>query len=180
VSDDSPPERVHVCRDCGEEYRAEILVCADCGGEVVWRDPRQAAPSDSAAPAAPEPEPPAATGHIVFSSASVRDLLPIAERLQENAIEHQLYEQPRPERGSRSWAVVVREGDAPRAHELIADLHGPHEAGGDLRAIVTQFDETHGYLRCPACGTALASGAHECPECGLHVGGEEAAQEPGD
>jgi hypothetical protein len=177
VTDDNPPEPVHACRDCGEEYRADILVCADCGGEVVWRDPRQAA---QAAAAAPAPEPPGESGHILFSSPRMADLLPMAERLRENAIEHQLYEQPVRAGGSRSWAVVVREDDAPRAHELIADLHGPHETGGDMRAVVTQFDETHGYLRCPACGTSLGSGAHECPECGLVVGGEEAAQEPGD
>ena len=26
-------ETVRVCRECGEEYRPDILVCADCGGE---------------------------------------------------------------------------------------------------------------------------------------------------
>ena len=31
---------VRVCRDCGEEYRPEIAICADCGGELVsqWED----------------------------------------------------------------------------------------------------------------------------------------------
>ena len=176
MSDDTPAEPVHVCQDCGEEYRADIAVCADCGGEVVWRAPGQTEPPEAPAP----PAPPGERGHVVFSSSNVKDLLPITERLRENAIKHTLSEQPHPERGSKTWAVVIRESDAARVDELIADLHGLHDTGGDLGAVATQFDETHGYLSCPACGTPLPAGANECPECGLQVGGEEAAPESGD
>ena len=27
-------DHVRVCRECGEEYRPEIVRCADCGGEL--------------------------------------------------------------------------------------------------------------------------------------------------
>jgi len=36
VSEDTI-ETVRVCRECGEEYRPDVLVCADCGGELEAR-----------------------------------------------------------------------------------------------------------------------------------------------
>ena len=30
-------DHVRVCRECGEEYRPEIVRCADCGGELEDR-----------------------------------------------------------------------------------------------------------------------------------------------
>jgi hypothetical protein len=36
VSEDTI-ETVRVCRECGEEYRPDVLVCADCGGELETR-----------------------------------------------------------------------------------------------------------------------------------------------
>ena len=42
------PDHVRVCRDCGEEYRPEIVRCADCGGELEDRyegEARRASPA---------------------------------------------------------------------------------------------------------------------------------------
>ena len=30
-------DHVRVCRECGEEYRPEVVRCADCGGELEDR-----------------------------------------------------------------------------------------------------------------------------------------------
>jgi hypothetical protein len=168
---------VRVCRDCGEEYRPDILRCADCGGELEDRypgsDARAAAPPP---PAVPEAEP--AAGHALYRSSQVRDLVPMAERLRERAIECRIAEQPG---GSKDapphYVLVVREEDATAALAAVADLMAPG-VSADLHAVESRYDRERGYLQCPACGAAQPSGARECPECGLGLAGEEAAEGP--
>ncbi len=96
---------VRVCRDCGEEYRPDIVRCADCGGELVDRFPGS------------EHEPPAADaeagrreaeleGHrVLFLTPRATDLVPMAERLREARIEYRLKEQPPRGRGRAPCAT---------------------------------------------------------------------------
>ena len=37
VREPSMTDHVRVCRECGEEYRPEVVRCADCGGELEDR-----------------------------------------------------------------------------------------------------------------------------------------------
>jgi len=163
-------EHVRVCRDCGEEYRPEILVCADCGGPL--EDRRADEP-----PARPSPEPPQ-TNELegyrpVFTASRVTDLVPLGERLSESEIEHRLVEQPASvEGGPARYSILVPDADVAQALESIAELIAPHETGGDMRAIEVAFDPQQGYLQCPACGAKPPADAKECPECGLGLAGE--------
>jgi hypothetical protein len=170
-------EHVRVCRECGEEYRPEIVRCADCGGELEDRYPGyEAAPK-----AEPEPAPEAElVGYrVLFATARATDLVPMAERLREAAIEYRLAEQPGAAKDAPPrYAILVRDGDAREALAAVTDLVAPHQDAADVHAVETRFDPERGYVQCPACGTAPPPGAAECPECGLGLGGIEAAEEP--
>jgi hypothetical protein len=171
---------VRVCRDCGEEYRPEIVRCADCGGELVDRFPG----SESEAPAAAEEEAAAqlAGHHVLFLTPRATDLVPMAERLREARIEYRLAEQPGGAEGAPPrYALLVREGDARDALVALAEILSPHEDAAGVHAVETRFDAERGYVECPACGTRVAPGAVECTECGLGLGGPEGeAGEPRD
>jgi hypothetical protein len=170
-------EHVRVCRECGEEYRPEILRCADCGGELEDRYPGAEAP----AAAAPEPvrDVELLGYRVLYQTARATDLVPMAERLRQAEIEHRLFEQPGGVEGAPPlYSILVRDGDSQGALAAVIDLIAPHENAADMRAVETRFDPERGYLQCPACGAAPQRGASECPECGLGLGGEEAAEAP--
>jgi ribosomal protein L37E len=161
-------EQVRVCRECGEEYRPEILVCADCGGELETRLAGEPL-------ARPEPEAPRSNElegyRAVFTGSRATDLVPLCDRLREMAIDFRLVEQPASaEGGPARYLILVKEGEAAAALQSLAALIAPHETGGDMRAIEDGFDPQQGYLKCPACGTKTPAAAKECPECGLGLG----------
>lgn len=170
-------EHVRVCRDCGEEYRPEIVRCADCGGELEDRRIGDSPPRAPAQDPAPDTE---LVGYrVLFMTARATDLVPMAERLREKQVEYRLSEQPGAAEGAPPrYAILVREGDAQGALAALLDLIAPHQDAADVHAVETRFDPERGYLQCPACGVSPPAGASECPECGLGLGGGEAAEEP--
>lgn len=169
-------EHVRVCRECGEEYRPEIVRCADCGGEL--EDRRGDEPASEPAPA--EPAEAELVGYrVLFMTARATELVPMADRLRERAIDCRLAEQPGAAKGAPPrYAILVREGDAKAALAAVTDLVAPHEDAADVHAVETHFDPEKGYVQCPACGASPPTGAAECPECGLGLGGTAAAEEP--
>jgi hypothetical protein len=171
-------EHVRVCRDCGEEYRPDILRCADCGGELEDRH----AGEDEPAAQPPEPAAPAvdaADYQVLYQSPRATDLVPMAQRLRAGGIEYRLAEQPGGASGAPPrYAVVVKDADARGALAAVSDLIAPDAGDADVHAVETRFDAERGYLQCPACGTAPPAGARECPECGLRLGGEEPGEAP--
>ncbi|HSD27934.1 MAG TPA: hypothetical protein VLL75_11575 [Vicinamibacteria bacterium] len=176
------PEHVRVCRDCGEEYRPEVVRCADCGGEL--EDRFEGAPDDAASAPAGDGEPaPDLTGYrVLFLTPRAADLVPLAERLREAGIDYRLAEPPgRVEGAPARYAILVKEANAAAALEALADLVAPHEDAEALHDIETRFDAEQGYRECPACGTKTTAGTTECPECGLVLGsGEGEVEGPGD
>jgi len=147
--------QVRVCVDCGEEYRPEIVACADCGGQLEDRDgdgDRLSLPA--AAPVAND-SPDADFTHTVLHSEKATDLTREADRLVAAGIPFRL----RPARGA-GYRLLVTPGDSDRALTLLG-----------LLADRTANDE--GAIRpCPACETPVQPGTAECPECGLAVGDE--------
>ena len=163
-------ETVRVCRECGEEYRPDVLVCADCGGELETR--RADEPLER-----PAPERPATTElegyRSVFTGSRAMDLVPLCDRLREAAIDFRLVEQPASvEGGPARYLILVKDGEAAAALQSLADPIAPHETGGYMRAIEEGFDPEKGYQQCPACSTRMPADAKECPECGLGFAGE--------
>lgn len=169
------PVHVRVCRDCGEEYRPDIVTCADCGGELEDRFLGDEAASEPApAPEAAVPAGPDLSQHRpVFSSAQARDLVPLAETLKQVGIAFHLLESPAEEEGrAASYSLLVHEDDAAAALGSLSPLLLAGEAGEAAAGLETHFEEGRGYVRCPACGHEQAAGALECPECGLAFGAE--------
>lgn len=168
--------RVRVCKDCGEEYRPEIVRCADCGGELEDRYPGEPEPAETpSGPVVADAE--LAGFRVLYQSPRATDLVPLAERLRAGRIDYRLAEQPGGAEGAPPrYSVVVRDADARSALAAVSDLIAGHEPDADVHAVETRFDAERGYLHCPACGTAQAAGARECPECGLGLGGGEPAE----
>ena len=165
---------VRVCRDCGEEYRPEIVSCADCGGELEDRYEAESNEEQHSPPPPPEtPAPPAAEllGYRpVFVTGQAAALVPLAERLREAGIDFRLREAPKEPRASAaSFSLLVRDEDAERALRELAPLLGEGDVADDMHAVESDF-EGGAYRRCPACRTDLPAGALECPECGLALG----------
>jgi uncharacterized protein with PIN domain len=169
---------VRVCRDCGEEYRPDIVRCADCGGELedVHEGESEGAPPSAAQEAATADF----VGHrVLFLTPRAADLVPMAERLREVGLEYRLAEQAAPAEGAPTrYALLVRDERAADALRALADLVAPHEQAAEVHAVETRFDAERGYVECPACGARTAPGAAECPECGLGLGGPEGEVEP--
>jgi hypothetical protein len=176
------PDHVRVCRECGEEYRPEIVRCADCGGEL---EDRYEGDGDDALPH-PAPEPAAAAElagyRVLFMTPRAADLVPLAERLRESALQYRLAEQPAATEGAPPrYALLVQDKDAAGALVALADLVAPHEDGAGVDVVETRFHPEHGYVACPACGAEAAPGAVECPDCGLGLaGGDGEAEIPQD
>jgi hypothetical protein len=156
-------EVVKVCRECGEEYRPEILRCADCGGdlEVRYEAERASWPPPQEAGPPPDPRPPGEYEPIAWSALAA-ELTPLADRLVEAGIP--FYLRPRPSdagAGSAGYEIRVRQEERDVALREMADLK-PEQAEAAA--------PSHGAQSCPACGHALAAGAAECPDCGLTLG----------
>lgn len=169
-------EHVRVCRECGEEYRAGVAVCADCGGELEDRllDDDGEALAPDGAPAAPDVEP---AHRVVFVTPRAAELVPLAEALREAEIAYRLAEQPPAADGAPvRYALLVEEKDAAGALRALGPALVPEEHEAQAEAVVTRFAEGRGgYVECPACGARQPEGAAECPECGLGLGAQAAA-----
>ncbi len=153
---------VRVCRECGEEYRPEIVVCSDCGGALEdHHEGVDSAPDGSDwSVAAPGPEFSARPLVSVATAASAGEIEPLARRLGEAGIRFAV-------RGSiQSFQLLV----AVDEHELaLAAL----EAGAPGSAVSVEA-----IAACPACGAGLTPTTVECPECGLGLGAEAAEAAP--
>jgi hypothetical protein len=157
---------VRVCRECGEEYRPDIVRCADCGGELedVFEDRGRPARR----PAASEPEPPDLSDHrSVYESTRAADILPLAERLRESGVSFRLAEKaPAGEGAPVLFALLVPEGQSRAALVALAPLLAPPGDDAGFHAVETSYEDGR-YVRCPACGAEPPAGAAECPGCGL-------------
>jgi uncharacterized OB-fold protein len=162
-----------ICRDCGEEFRPEIERCSDCGGELVSAHETEAGQVVAAGPV----EEPASVEDLadfrpLFVGAQAANLVPLAEALKADQIAFRLAEEVvDPDRGTASFSLLVRESDRVRALKALAPLLGEETGAARLEAVESHFEESGRYSRCPACDTAVADSASECPECGLVIAG---------
>jgi predicted amidophosphoribosyltransferase len=159
---------VRVCVECGEEYRPEIAVCADCGGRLEDRNTDSDAPP-SRPPSASESDltsKPNLNGHRpVFQTREPREMAKAAKSLDAAGLAFQIAEKPLQNDERRSALVLfVRDGDEPAALRLLAPLHGPDA----VAPAAHDADDPH----CPACEASLPENAAECPDCGLALTGD--------
>src|SRR5262245_45163920 len=144
-------EIVKVCRECGEEYRPEILRCADCGGELESRFEEDRAQWPGPEEAEQEVDSrPAGDYQPILWSASAKELAPLADRLVEAGIP--FYLRPRESEageGAAGYEVRVRKEEREAA---LQELEGLGPAAPSPPAPATG---TAGPFSCPACGPAV-------------------------
>jgi hypothetical protein len=166
---------VRVCRECGEEYRPDIAVCADCGAELVdhYEDERgQVIGADGL----PVPGPAAAGEHMAVPAQPLftgppGSVKPLADTLLAAGIPFRLLAADGP--GPRI-VLVVPEADAERALQTLAAFAGRGTELGFVELAATfHAGEGDHDIACPACHAPLAPAATSCPECGLEMGAEE-------
>jgi hypothetical protein len=145
---------VRVCVECGEEYRPEIVACADCGGRLEDRhDDGERAVVPAVEPDASGPEDDAEFTETVVLAEKVNDLTAEADRLVEAGMAFRM----RPAQGT-GYRLLVTSADRDRALAVLGLLADEGAPAGERS--------------CPACESPLLTGAPECPECGLVVGNE--------
>ncbi len=159
--------QVRICPDCGEEYRPEIVSCADCGALLEDADGEQT--PDRPPPAPAEPEIPEGYEPIFWGS-QPREMQGLAERLAQAGVPVRVRARPadRQQPGLR-LALLVPQAERTRALEILAPHLDAEADPGLLQAVEREFDPTIGYRSCPACAGPLRPGTSECPECGLGV-----------
>ena len=171
---------VRVCRECGEEYRPDIAVCADCGAELVdrWEDERGRAVNvdGTFAPDAPhEPQEPGIPARALYSG-SAAALRLLADTLVGNGIPFQLVPEDRGafrrNEGAR-LILVVPETEAERAMEALAGYRGRGTELGFSEHVTAWGGDHDTDPPCPACDAHVPPDATACPECGLELGGSE-------
>jgi hypothetical protein len=171
---------VRVCVDCEEEYRPDVTQCADCGGALQDRYENDEGDDDSdptPAVVAPEAEAdePLVLAHAIATSASARELVPLADGLLQAGIEFRIVaREGEGEDRPRGYELRVRDVDRGEALEEVAELVGPG-AGVTLLALTIPArgaeDDAETEMLCPGCDTPLDPSATECSECGLGLSG---------
>jgi hypothetical protein len=160
---------VKVCRECGEEYRPDILRCADCGGELEARyeEERTSWPKPGEAAAVADTRPAGDYQPIAWRP-TARELTPLADRLVALAIPFYL----RPSaseagEGAAGYELRVRQEEREAALRELAGFEPvPRIHSADAQGEGETSD-------CPACGHVVQKQAAECPECGLALGDGE-------
>jgi hypothetical protein len=164
---------VRRCPVCGEEYRAEIVRCADCGVVLQDADDEVVPFEERLRPASlseggPPPERKVPEGYVlVYKGRDVGDVELLAEGLRQAGVPWHVHHTPaKPDGSPAAYDLMVPEAEAPRARRALAPLLGD---GADPEAVDRSFDAEAGYLRCPACSSEMPPGAKACPDCGLAV-----------
>ena len=162
---------VRVCPDCHEEYRPEIVRCADCGGVLQDRydnddDDGPAMPSAFTPPSA-EVERPEDADLAIATSEHARQLVPLADRLLVAGLEFRIVPRGMDREGApRGFELRVTAADRNAAVHAVAPVAVP-DTGVTLLVAWTPptAEDADTALRCPACDTPVTPSATECAEC---------------
>jgi hypothetical protein len=162
---------VRVCPQCGEEYRPEIVACADCGVDLVDADD-EAPLATGAARVAPAPEEPGDTepARILLGAWFARDLVPAADELAAAGVPFRLVSPPTSQARQRPYyTLIVPESAAEEALRVLAPLveQNPDLSYNAAPAPLGEAQAVSPATTCPACEAHVPAGARECPACSL-------------
>jgi uncharacterized OB-fold protein len=174
---------VRVCRDCGEEYRPEVAVCADCGGALEDRYDEQegwvrASRRAQSGPEEAPPEPP--PDYVpVYVDTRPTIVMQCVRQLEEAGVRLSLRARPASDGSAPVLEIYVPEAEQARARRVLVPLIDEMEPTV-LEKVDREFDPQTGYRRCPACDADLTKGVVECPSCGLAAGSVPTCPECGE
>ena len=160
---------VRVCRECGEEYRPDIALCADCGADLEDRYENDRGEPVNPDGTVPELAPlePGVAARALFSGPP-DGMRMLADTLVARGVPFQLvaeeklgftrYEQPR-------LVLVVPETEVERAQQALAEYRGRGTELGftDLAATFGAAMQEGSAAPCPACGAAASCRADARP-----------------
>jgi hypothetical protein len=156
-----------ICPACRTEYMLVAARCADCDVDLV--DASALAAED----AAREAFPPASELECV-RVAPIGWIRALSEALQERGVAHRVEpasaadapdgQSPDVFGTAQLFGLYVQSEQVPPARDIDGSI-----AAQVLPEAAPALDEGE-QEACPACGTALATNATECPDCGLVLG----------
>lgn len=166
---------VRYCPVCDDEFRPEITICSDCGGELILQREgiggRGAADGEVAGPAEDHwrtalDSLPASSLLPVRTFDALSDLEPAVAAFADIRLPSRVLVQ------NGRYLLLIRP-------DTLADAQAAlHTAAVDVDdAPVAGFDAAAGrYSNCPACETRLPEKfSGTCPDCGLELSGPDAA-----
>jgi predicted amidophosphoribosyltransferase len=158
---------VRHCPRCRTDYRPEIQICAECGGDLETRTEEF---SEEERPV----EPPAGEYRSLYYSGDITDLGPLTGPLNQAGIPFRigaLGEQEMTLVPHHRFHLMVRDEDREQAREILSHLADPSGPVLADTAAEATYDPERGYRACPACQAALPAGVRKCPDCGLSLRG---------
>ncbi len=146
------------CPACGEEYMPHIEKCADCGATLVPVDEYQTAVAELRKAAGEEPE-----DAVAVREGDLDWLLELREALLLAGIPSAIISDDGCNKNccSDKCRLEVSKEDFERAQARIEEYFA--EVHPEVREAREQVSEG----KCPACGSPIAAGDKECPDCGL-------------
>lgn len=147
-----------ICPECEIEYFPHVEKCADCGAVLLLPEEYEEAKEEKAR----------LMEQSVENEVAVRegDLNWMSE-LYSVLIDAGIACTVRSDAGCRKGScgskhrLVVSPGDAERAQERIEEYFA------EMHPEIAESRELMKEGKCPACGSPVAAGARECPDCGL-------------
>lgn len=159
------------CPQCGGEYRAEALRCADCaadlisGRELMERQRNSRKPAVSCRPISPDDE------LVSIQKGPLLQMQMAQALLQREGIPSLAAGESGGACGcgGPSLVIQVRRADAEEAQAVLAREHlrSTGLSGQDIAAAGAVFDAAADSALCPACGCHFSTSQNACPDCGL-------------
>ena len=169
-------EMVRYCPECDDEFRPEITVCSDCGGDLDLQEEGRGAKASRPSSSEGDDGDGGATGGSPLSLDAMPassllpvrtfdalgELEPVVAAFAAMAIPSRVVVQ------NGRYILLIRPDNLAVAQEA---LHSGDGDSGEAEPVASGFDPASGrYANCPACDASLAEDFNgACPECGLEL-----------
>lgn len=159
------------CPQCGDEYRAEISLCAACGKELI-------SGADLLAQAAKRRESVNERSEIhegdtlvAIRKGGLFDMKNLKRLLEKGSVPALIARDENCGRGCCGPEVLlqIRQQDLQRAAVILEEEHIKTTAGAEVAVdqVAAVFDPEEACAVCPACGHEFTPDGPDCPDCGL-------------
>lgn len=161
---------LNYCPCCREEYRADIVTCADCGIALISGQQMQTLHGAGVEPGRSmvitEGEP-----VCTVRKGGLQAIKNLQEYLRRHGLPSLVAKEPGAACGCRGVEVLlqVREEDLAEVLKVLAQEHWETTAlaDHDTCPVDAVYNPEAGEAVCPACGCRFSTSLAECPDCGL-------------
>nr|WP_320011836.1 hypothetical protein [uncultured Desulfobulbus sp.] len=162
------------CPQCADEYRADIVICADCQVPLVlgetMLEAQAVGESETSSSLVIAPN----EAVVSIRRGPLLQLKELQRVVQGKGLAARLVKEEGGGCGCKGPEVLlqVREQDLQRVMAVLSDDY--FQSTGlndhDIEHVGAVFDDEHEETNCPACGTRFATSQTTCPDCGLCFG----------